>query len=254
MSEERKDAETAAETEAECEAKAGATTGPERPAEPGDATEPRESFEVILASASPRRRQLLADAGVAFRVQTPLTPVDESLASLDPDIAACPPEACKKLAEKKAGAVVQDVLADSFTGMAAIIGADTMVVLDDQIFGKPKSLSDAKGMLRKLSGRTHEVMTAVSLWLVSAPDAERVSLGFRTFTDIARVTFRELSDQEIDDYLRKGESFDKAGAYAVQGEGAALVEHVDGSLSTVIGLPVERLLADFPDLAAAAGA
>lgn len=212
------------------------------------------AFEVILASASPRRRQLLADAGVAFRVQTPLTPVDESLASLDPDIAACPPEACKKLAEKKAGAVVQDVLADDFTGMAAIIGADTMVVLGDQIFGKPKSLSDAKGMLRKLSGRTHEVMTAVSLWLVSAPDAERVSLGFRTFIDIARVTFRELSDQEIDDYLRKGESFDKAGAYAVQGEGAALVEHVDGSLSTVIGLPVERLLADFPDLAAAAGA
>ena len=252
MSEEQKGTETAAERAGTAAADTAAAGKVECGSEPGEATEPRESFEVILASASPRRRQLLADAGVAFRVQTPLTPVDESLASLDPDIAACPPEACKKLAEKKAGAVVQDVLADDFTGMAAIIGADTMVVLDDQIFGKPKSLSDAKGMLRKLSGRTHEVMTAVSLWLVSAPDAEKVSLGFRTFVDIARVTFRELSDQEINDYLRKGESFDKAGAYAVQGEGAALVEHVDGNLSTVIGLPVERLLADFPDLAASA--
>lgn len=250
MSEEQKGTEDGAERAGMPAADTAVAGKVERTAEPSDAAGPGESFEVILASGSPRRRQLLADAGVAFRVQTPLTPVDESLASLDPDIAACPPEACKKLAEKKAGAVVQDVLADDFTGMAAIIGADTMVVLGDQIFGKPKSLSDAKGMLRKLSGRTHEVMTAVSLWLVSAPDAERVSLGFRTFIDIARVTFRELSDQEIDDYLRKGESFDKAGAYAVQGEGAALVEHVDGSLSTVIGLPVERLLADFPDLAA----
>ena len=208
-----------------------------------------ERFEVILASSSPRRRQLLEEAGVVFRVQTPITPVDESLASLDPDVAADPAEACKKLAEKKAGAVVQDVLAQDFTGMAAIIGADTMVVLDGQIFGKPRSLSDGKRMLRQLSGRTHQVMTAVSLWLVSAPDAEKVSLGFRTFIDIAQVTFRDLTDQEIDDYLRKGESFYKAGAYAVQGEGAALVSRVDGSLSTVIGLPVERLLADFPDLA-----
>ena len=208
-----------------------------------------ERFEVILASNSPRRRQLLEEAGVTFRVQTPITPVDESLASLDPDVAADPAEACKKIAEKKAGAVVQDVLAEDFTGMAAIIGADTMVVLDGQIFGKPKSFSDGKRMLRQLSGRTHQVMTAVSLWLVSAPDAEKVSLGFRTFIDIAQVTFRDLTDQEIDDYLRKGESFDKAGAYAVQGEGAALVSRVDGSLSTVIGLPVERLLADFPDLA-----
>lgn len=213
-----------------------------------------DTFEVILASASPRRRQLLEEAGVAFRVQTPITPVDESLASLDPDVAANPAEACKKLAEKKAGAVVQDVLAEDFVGMAAIIGADTMVVLDGEIFGKPKSLSDGKRMLRRLSGRTHTVMTAVSLWLVSAPDTEKVSLGFRTFLDEAFVTFRELTDQEIDDYLRKGESFDKAGAYAVQGEGAALVERVEGSLSTVIGLPVERLLADFPDLATSASA
>ena len=78
-----------------------------------------------------------------------------------------------------------------------------------------------------------------------------MSLGFRTFVDTSRVTFHELSDEQIANYLRCGESFDKAGAYAVQGEGAALVKQVEGALSTVIGLPVERLLREFPDLAPA---
>ncbi len=73
--------------------------------------------------------------------------------------------------------------------------------------------------------------------MVAAPNAEDVSLGFRTFADISRVTFRDLTDEEITDYLRKGESFDKAGAYAIQGEGASLVDHYDGSLDTIIGLP-----------------
>ena len=106
-------------------------------------------------------------------------------------------------------------------------------------------------MLRRLSGRTHEVVTAVSVWMVAAPEAENLSIGFRTFADTSAVTFRELDDDEIADYLRKGESFDKAGAYAVQGEGAKLIERVDGALDTVIGLPVERLLDEFPDLRAA---
>lgn len=203
------------------------------------------SFEVILASNSPRRRELLDAAGVNFTVRTPVTPVDESL---EPDLAANPEEAAKKLAERKAGAVVQEVLAQNYTGMLIVIGADTMVVLDGKIFGKPRSLSDAKHMLRQLSGRTHEVITAVSVWMVAAPNAEDVSLGFRTFADISRVTFRDLTDEEITDYLRKGESFDKAGAYAIQGEGAALVDHYDGSLDTIIGLPATRLIKEFPDL------
>ena len=203
------------------------------------------TFEVILASNSPRRRELLDAAGVNFTVRTPVTPVDESL---EPDLAANPEEAAKKLAERKAGAVVQEVLAQNYTGMLIVIGADTMVVLDGKIFGKPRSLSDAKNMLRQLSGRTHEVITAVSVWMVAAPNAEDVSLGFRTFADISRVTFRDLTDEEITDYLRKGESFDKAGAYAIQGEGAALVDHYDGSLDTIIGLPATRLIKEFPDL------
>ena len=143
--------------------------------------------------------------------------------------------------------------------MLIVIGADTMVVLDGKIFGKPRSASDGKHMLRQLSGRTHEVITAVSVWMVAAPNAEDVSLGFRTFADKSYVTFRDLTDEEITEYLRKGESFDKAGAYAIQGEGAALVDHYDGSLDTIIGLnqlhslPDDhifqtRLIKEFPDL------
>ena len=143
---------------------------------------------------------------------------------------------------------VQEVLAEDYTGMAAVIGADTMVVLDGKLFGKPRSASDGKHMLRQLSGRTHEVLTAVSVWMVAAPNAEDVSLGFRTFADISHMTFRDLTDEEITEYLRKGESFDKAGAYAIQGEGAALVDHYDGSLDTIIGLPATRLIKEFPDL------
>lgn len=203
------------------------------------------AFEVILASNSPRRRELLDAAGVNFTVRTPVTPVDESL---EPDLAANPEEAAKKLAERKAGAVIQEVLSENYTGMLIVIGADTMVVLDGKIFGKLRSASDGKHMLRSLSGRTHEVITAVSVWMVAAPNAEDVSLGFRTFADISRVTFRDLTDEEITEYLRKGESFDKAGAYAIQGEGAALVDHYDGSLDTIIGLPATRLIKEFPDL------
>lgn len=215
----------------------------EEEAEAEAATAP--TFEVILASNSPRRRELLNAAGVKFTVRTPVTPVDESL---EPDLAANPEEAAKKLAERKAGAVIQEVLAENYTGMLIVIGADTMVALDGKIFGKPRSASDGKHMLRQLSGRTHEVITAVSVWMVAAPNAEDVSLGFRTFADISHVTFRDLTDEEITDYLRKGESFDKAGAYAIQGEGAALVDHYDGSLDTIIGLPATRLIKEFPDL------
>lgn len=201
------------------------------------------SIDVILASASPRRKQLLEDAGVAFAIR--VSDVDETL---EPDLLADPPEAAKKLAERKAGAVMQEVLSENYLGTAAIIGADTMVVCDGEIFGKPVSLSDAKRMLRRLSGTTHQVLTGVSVWMVAAPTLEDISLGFRTFVDCANVTFHELTDDEIADYLRKGESFDKAGAYAIQGAGESLVKHVEGSLETVIGLPVGRLLREFPDI------
>lgn len=200
-------------------------------------------IDVVLASASPRRKELLEKAGVRFRVH--VSEVDETL---DADTLAQPEEAAKKLAEKKAGAVVQEVLAQGYTGTAVIIGADTMVVYNDEIFGKPRSLSDATGMLRKLSGNAHEVITAVSVWMIMVPEGEKVSLGFRTFAEKSKVIFKELSDEEIAEYLRCGESFDKAGAYAAQGEGARLIERIEGDLDTVIGLPITKLLEEFPDL------
>ena len=214
----------------------------------GEEAQPSASdkFQVVLASASPRRAQLLHDAGVEFTVLTPSTPIDETL---EPDQLADPIEAAKKLAEKKAGAAVQDLLAANAVGNFIVIGADTMVVKDGEIFGKPRSFDDGMRMLKALSGTTHEVITGVSLWMIAAPNEEDVSLAYRTLADMSRVTFKPLTDEEIAAYLRKGESFDKAGAYAIQGEGAALVDHYDGAFDTIVGLPVERLLREFPDLA-----
>lgn len=202
-------------------------------------------MQVVLASASPRRKQLLVDAGVKARVLVPAEKVDEALS---PDELAIPAEAAKKLAEKKAGAAVQELLATGEQGMFAVIGADTMVVKDAEVFGKPRNLEDAKRMLRELSGCTHQVITGVSLWMLLVGEGDEVSLGYRTFADASAVTFKELTDGQIVEYLCKGESFDKAGAYAIQGEGRELVERFEGALDTIIGLPVERLLTEYPEL------
>ena len=203
----------------------------------------KQPFDVVLASASPRRRRLLKEAGVVFSVFE--QKVDESL---DADLQAHPDQAVQRLAERKAGAAVQDILASDYTGMVIVIGADTMVVCEGQIFGKPKNLEDGKRMLRALSGKTHQVHTGVSVWMVKAPQHENVSLGYRSFVDTTDVTFKTLSEEQIADYLRMGESFDKAGAYAIQGSGRFLVDHIDGFMDTVIGLPVKRLFEEFPDL------
>lgn len=206
-----------------------------------------QTFKVILASASPRRKELLENAGITFSVLS--SDIDETL---EPDLLKTPHEAAKKLAERKAGAVVQELLVPgAFSGMGIVLGADTMVVKGGTIFGKPKNLSDAKHMLRALSGGTHEVITAVSVWMISVDEKDEVSLGFRTFAESSQVVFHELSDGEISDYLKCGESFDKAGAYAAQGEGARLISEIKGDISTVIGLPIERLLKEFPDLVSA---
>lgn len=205
------------------------------------------NLRVILASASPRRRELLKSANVKFEVLIPSAKIDEHI---DQDLLMDPVEAAKKLAEKKAGAAVQELLADNPTDSFFVIGADTIVVCDGEIFGKPRNLGDATRMLKALSGKTHEVITGVSLWMILSGASEDISVACRTFADISRVTFKSLSDGEIADYLRKGESFDKAGAYAIQGEGASLVDHYEGALDTIIGLPVSRLLEDFPELQA----
>ena len=204
-------------------------------------------LKVILASKSPRRRDLLKEAGIKFTVRTPIEPVDETL---DADDLMMPVEAVKKLAERKAGALIQELIAENPQGLFMVLGADTMVVKGGDIFGKPRNLDDAKRMLGELSGVSHDVITAVSVWMLAA-DGENVSLAYRTFADKSVVTFKELTEEGIIDYLRKGESFDKAGAYAIQGEGRALVESFDGSLDTIVGFPVKRLIQEFPDIVSA---
>jgi len=203
------------------------------------------TFQLILASASPRRSELLSAEGIPFRCLP--QDVDESL---DADQMAEPYEAVKKLAERKAGAAVQELLDENPTGIYMVLGSDTMVVLDGEIYGKPANFSQGRYMLGKLSGRTHQVMTGVSVWMVAsdADDPEKVSIGFRSFTETSDVTFRELTDQEIVDYLKTGEAYDKAGGYGIQGRAKSFVSHIAGDIDTVIGLPVQRLLREFPEL------
>ena len=205
--------------------------------------------DIILASGSPRRRELMEREGVAFSVR-----VSQADETLDADLLRQPEEAAKKLAERKARAVVEDVLNEGYAGMAMVVGADTMVVADNVIYGKPVDEADAKRILGELSGRAHQVITGVSVWLVGAPEGEEdISLAFRSFAETSHVLFRELDDALIDAYIATGEPMDKVGAYGVQGKGGEmLVERVSGDFDNVVGLPVKRLIEEFSEFFEAA--
>ena len=202
-----------------------------------------EAIDIVLASASPRRRQLLEEAGMEFRVH--VVDADETL---DDSLLEQPLEAVKKLAERKAKAAVEELVDDEYDGTLVVIGSDTMVVLRGEIFGKPVDAADAERMLRALSGCGHDVNTAVSVWVVHAPKGQDVGLFYRTFVDTTYVYFKDLSDEQISAYIASGDPFDKAGAYGIQSGAGAFVDHIEGSLDTVIGFPVERLQKEFPDL------
>lgn len=199
--------------------------------------------DVILASGSPRRRDLLAHEGVKFQVFQ--VKADETLTE---EQEADPAKAAEVLAERKAAAAVQAILAQAYLGQATIIGADTMVVLDNVIYGKPRSAGAAQATLRALSGKTHQVITGVSVWRIVADGPDNVQMGRRNFHVTSDVTFRDLTDEEIAAYVRTGESRDKAGAYGIQGEGAKLVAGYEGDYDNIVGLPVKPLLQLFPDL------
>lgn len=178
---------------------------------------------LILASASPRRRQLLQEAGVVFTVIPSNT---EEIPSPEES----PSEYALRVAREKA----QNVACQCRGHW--ILGADTVVAIDEQVLGKPKDVADGFRMLRLLSGRTHQVKTA----FVILDDAGQVKAQ-QVVT--SQVTFKSLSDEQLCNYLATEESFDKAGAYAIQGLGAALVNSVEGSYTNVVGLPVEEVLA-----------
>jgi septum formation protein len=173
---------------------------------------------LILASKSPRRRALLHQAGLAFTVVP--SSVDES--SVD---VASPDMRVRLLAEAKAQEVAQ-----RYPG-SWVIGADTMVVIDDTALGKPRTQDQARRMLVALSGKTHKVLTGYCICCQTAK---------RSFSETVetKVLFKALTKSEIDWYTQTGEPFDKAGGYAAQGLGAFLIRRVEGSYTSVVGLPV----------------
>jgi nucleoside triphosphate pyrophosphatase len=173
---------------------------------------------IYLASASPRRSALLDQIGVAHSVQP--VDVDETARSGE-----APAEYVRRLAVLKAETLWQKLAAPQ---RQPVLGADTAVVLDDQILGKPRDENDCVRMLTLLSGRTHQVFTAVALRASTCQSRVNVS----------EVTFRELADEEIRRYWRSGEPADKAGAYAVQGRAALFIERIAGSYSGIMGLPL----------------
>jgi septum formation protein len=179
--------------------------------------------QFILASASPRRRELLQRVGIAFGI----IPSETSEVAQPGEL---PQEYALRVASEKAWDVAR-----KHPG-AWVLGADTIVEIDGEILGKPQDAADGQRMLRQLSGRTHQVMTAFALL------DEAGWVRVRQVV-ISRVTFKPLSDAQIREYLATGEPFDKAGAYAVQGLGAALVEGVEGSYTNVVGLPMDEVQA-----------
>lgn len=176
-------------------------------------------MEIILASKSPRRRQLLKLCGVDFSVRE--ADIDETL-----DESVSKVEAIEKLAMHKAKTVW------NHHPDALIIGADTIVLIDDEVLGKPMDAEDAKSMLRKLSGRTHKVITGVCLM-----DKSKV----KTFSSVVEVDFCILDENEIDGYVNSGEPMDKAGAYGIQGLAAPFVSSIRGDYYAVMGLPVSKV-------------
>ena len=185
---------------------------------------------MILASQSPRRRELLSEAG--FELEIRPADVDESRLR-----AETPVELVARLARTKAEAARAAL--DHVPEDRLLVAADTIVWMGDEALGKPAGAPDAARMLRELSGRTHHVSTGVYAMLLAGDGSCSMR---REFVETTDVTFWELTDAQIEAYVATGEPLDKAGAYGIQGAGRLLVEKIDGDYSNVVGLPVARLV------------
>lgn len=181
--------------------------------------------DIILASASPRRSELMTLAG--FRFDVICADIDEIVPEK-----AMPQEVVMSLALQKAQAVAKD------HRKSAVVGSDTVVALDGKILGKPRSEKEAAEMLRSLSGRIHKVFTGVAIVC-----GEKVT----SFFEETEVEFYTLTDQEILDYVATGEPMDKAGAYGIQGRGAVLVKRINGDYFNVMGLPISKVYRELKD-------
>ena len=187
---------------------------------------------IILASASPRRQELLAQIGVRFTVRSQY--IDESIR-----IGELANDYVSRMAQEKANSALSALCVTEDSSDTLVLAADTSVVCDATVLGKPMDEADAVDMLRRLSGREHRVLSAVTL---STQDKQRTVLSE------SRVRFREISIEEAQQYYRSGEPLGKAGAYAIQGYAAVFVEQLVGSYSGVMGLPLfetAQLLAEF---------
>jgi len=187
---------------------------------------------IILASASARRQELLSQIGVRFTVRS--QDIDESIRSGE-----LANDYVTRMAQEKAGSALNALRVNEDSSDAVVLAADTSVVCDADVLGKPANEADAVAMLRLLSGREHRVLSAVTL---------ATQVNQRTVLSESRVRFREISIDEAQQYYRSGEPMGKAGAYAIQGYAAVFVEQLIGSYSGVMGLPLfetAQLLAEF---------
>lgn len=178
-------------------------------------------MKIILASSSPRRKEILENANVKFDIIK--SEIDEVI--LDNEL---PSQVVMRLAFEKC----IDIAAKHRESL--VIGADTVVVLDDIILGKPKDIDEAVAMITQLSGKTHQVITGISLINLSA---NKKIIDYV----VSNVKFKDLSAEDIKDYIQTNESLDKAGAYGIQGYGALLVEEIQGDYFNIVGLPISRL-------------
>lgn len=183
-------------------------------------------YKVILASASPRRRELLAQIGMDFKVI--ISKADENISEPAPE------QLVMKLSDIKAMAVYEEHgIEDEAT---IILGADTVVAFDGKVLGKPKDTQQAKEMLSMLSDNTHQVFTGVTILY-----KKQGGLKSETFYDKTTVYTYPISDKEIDEYIMTGEPMDKAGGYGIQGIGAKFIKKIDGDYNNVVGLPVSKI-------------
>ena len=186
-------------------------------------------MKLILASSSPRRSEILRDAGISFTVLS--SAVDET-----PVPGENPQQHVQRLADAKA-----ELVAARTVGPAILVAADTVVVLDGQMLGKPRSTEEARRMLELFSGRTHSVTTGVTL--LRLPEMDR-----RQFVETTLVHFNKLSRDDISRYLSTEEPYDKAGAYAIQGHAGRYIPRIEGCYFNVVGLPLARVVSALREL------
>lgn len=181
-------------------------------------------MKTILASKSPRRKELMDTLNIEYEIK--VSDVDETL-----EEGLTPEEQAKMLSYKKAKKVFEET-----TGDRIVVGSDTMVVKDGKIYGKPKNKKDAFKMLKTLQGTKHQAITGLAILIEKDGKYEEY-----VDCDMTEVYFKEMSDKEINSWIDTGEAFDKAGAYAVQGNFMVFIEKINGNYSTVMGLPIHKV-------------